>query len=1721
MIRLIRSRLLQSLFATGLLASSASAQVTHTWTGAASGNWGTSGNWDVPTVLNGNVLDTLNFTYPAGTATTAITATNDQGTGTTFNINTINFNTFTGPTFTLANAASNTLTFNGAAAINNNGNIAVTMPAFVAAGNLTLGGTGIGLSTLGAITGTTQSITVSQAAAPVGLLRAYILSSTNGLTGGVSLDRGTVITTTTSTIAFGAVGLGNTGLSVSANGGTWANTNATGGSWGTTAGNINISSGGTLRLTGTSAIVLGNGNSAGTANLITGGGNLEIRSAAALTVNSNSTLSGTVLLDISPYSQLISNTTTGTLTLASISGGNAGSMTSVTAFEVRAGRTLALNNNITGSTLNSNRITGSVTLKNGIMTLSGFTGGGTLTESAGALTLAGYNTLTVTLGGTAGPTTLNFASATRSAEKGTVLIRGTSMGTTGNNTFVTFNTEPSGVDFVGTSITAGSNNLKIIPWVVGDASGSGTGSGFATYGVTGSTGSVGVRPLNTTTEISGALTAGTNVRLTTAVASANVTVNSLVVATSGSLTGTAGATTINVTSGGVMGLAASTIPSNITFPTGVEGFLTATAATTISGAFTGDSGLVKSGGSTVTLTGDNSMLTGTFAVNSGFITVAATTNIPGTGKIIFGGTTAGNVGINASGVGLTITRDLQITNGFLAMTPATIAPMVLSGVISGDGGIRMNTENATLVLSGVNTYKGPTEVRGGTIRINGDAALGDTTVNAGFNFGNLNTMILALDADWTTSRPINTSFNPAGTVIFDTSTFAAVWNGPFTNFSEAATGGTSTGPLNKNGTGSLTVNAVGTFSSAVNVNAGSLTFAQNGAWNASGFVMTANTSLTLDNTIVPAGTGSGPQTINRIRNDAAINLPGTTTLKLIGNASQTITEVLGTTTATSTGNIIEVEASGGFGSILSFSNLIASGGTLTVRGTALGSAALSGSIARIFLTQFNSVAVTNNQLLANVTWEDLNFPGVFSPAQYDTTRGIIAFAPTPVSGTVINNFNPDNVTINAAFTTTGDTTAITGVKIYSLTLDLGTTLTLTGGNPSTVGPNPTGNDSTPDGTFAISGGLLTNQTSAKTITSAVPRTIAFGAAATVTTTTDLTSDANITFTGGGGFTKAGDGVLTINGTYNITGAANISAGTLVLANSTTLGNLTGGGTLTLGANALTVNSANASTFTGTLNLSGAGSLTKTGTAVFTLTPSNALSYTGGTTIANGTLKLGNTNAANAVLGGAVTFGAVANTSGVLDLNGFSPTSDLTGFTVVGTGTGHQVINSNLVTASTVNLNLPGSISLPLSFGGFINVNKNDSNTLTLTGTVVATPAVIGGVFNVNAGTLQFTGGSQGLSLGMSVAVASGASFTLAPTTSGNNSANAFKTVAIAGGGSWINNGGTGGLQFYDSFVNTYQFGGGATITSTGTNAGGSFYHLVTLNSVLPTIVSTAGSTTTNFTTTNSIDQIQNDGAGPLVINVAKGTTPSGVDINFGIRFTAGTTAIVNKTGLGTMALSGTASNSTYAFNVNAGRLLANGSSTGSGLITVNTGGTLAGTGSTTSGISVASGGTLAGGNGNTGTLTLGAVTFVSGSIIGVAITDGSQIAGSLGQSTLGGLPPGSPAGPTSNTFLNKVPGTDTGTDLVNLTVDLTGYPFEVGQVYSYIIGQGFTTTPFTPVTADSRFTFTNGNVLAGSAEYKNDNLGNLYLTFTAIPEPSLMLGLAGLVGVVFARRRKA
>ncbi|MPZ33966.1 MAG: autotransporter domain-containing protein [Rhodospirillales bacterium] len=146
----------------------------------------------------------------------------------------------------------------------------------------------------------------------------------------------------------------------------------------------------------------------------------------------------------------------------------------------------------------------------------------------------------------------------------------------------------------------------------------------------------------------------------------------------------------------------------------------------------------------------------------------------------------------------------------------------------------------------------------------------------------------------------------------------------------------------------------------------------------------------------------------------------------------------------------------------------------------------------------------------------------------------------------------------------------------------------------------TGDNAYSGGANVIDGTLQGNSASLK-------GNIANGAAVVFEQTSNGTYAGNMS--GSGTLTKTGTGILTLTGTNTYSGGTTLSAGTLQ-GNATSLqGNITNNASVVF-------NQAGSGTYAGIM--SGAGTFTKTGAGILTLTGNNT--YSGGTTVGEGTLQ---------------------------------------------------------------------------------------------------------------------------------------------------------------------------------------------------------------------------------------------------------------------------------------------------------------------------------------------------------------------------------------------------------------------------------------------------------------------------------------------------------------------
>ncbi len=252
------------------------------------------------------------------------------------------------------------------------------------------------------------------------------------------------------------------------------------------------------------------------------------------------------------------------------------------------------------------------------------------------------------------------------------------------------------------------------------------------------------------------------------------------------------------------------------------------------------------------------------------------------------------------------------------------------------------------------------------------------------------------------------------------------------------------------------------------------------------------------------------------------------------------------------------------------------------------------------------------------------------------------------------------------------------------------------------------------------------------------------------------SDATIeTIIQNGGIIKEGPQMLYLTGTNTYTGGTTINAGTLRLGAGGSTGSIVGN---VVNNALLEINRSNAYTFAG--DITGTGSLTKLATNVLTLTGNN--SYSGLTTVSNGTLQVeklgmaGSTTATNIGTQAAIYLGSGVNNVGLTYIGAGETTDKVLRFanttgtaTVTASGTGAMVFQNafnfaeagnkllTLTGTSTAANTLQGGILDPAA-GGAVSLLKSGVGTWALSGvnTYTGTTTITGGILRLSgAGAL--------------------------------------------------------------------------------------------------------------------------------------------------------------------------------------------------------------------------------------------------------------------------------------------------------------------------------------------------------------------------------------------------
>ncbi|EDM0564516.1 AIDA autotransporter-like protein ShdA [Salmonella enterica subsp. enterica] len=936
-------------------------------------------------------------------------------------------------------------------------------------------------------------------------------------------------------------------------------------------------------------------------------------------------------------------------------------------------------------------------------------------------------------------------------------------------------------------------------------------------------------------------------------------------------------------------------------------------------AISGSGQVVKSGDETLTLSGANSYTGGTTI--SGGTLVASNVEALGTGDITDNATlemnTGGDFANNIGGTG--------------------------SVVKSGD---------KTLTLSGANSYTGGTTISGGTLVASNVEALGsgDVTDNATLelntggdfanNIGGTGSVVKSGDKTLTLS---GTNSYTGGTTISGGTLVAnnveALGTGDVTDNAtlELNTGGdfdnaiSGSGQVVKSGDKTLTLSGANSYSGATTISGGTLiathvnSLGTGAIDNRASLLLDASGQLTVTdlttesggNTEIGAGSTLQATTLTQ-KSDSTltINLNSNTVDPVIHAASQV--SLAGTLDITGVGDVLDSDPAST--DDLDTFTLIASDKTIAGDFEKLTVAGMDADLAD-FITVDGRIDDTGKQyeLTTALTWyADRDDAVTDAHGTFNLTNADGSFA----VNTVLENVD---ATLDPASATGWDGTSL--IKQGAGTLILNAENTYTGGT-------------------TISGGTLV-----------ATNVDALGSG-------DVTDDATLELNTGGTFdnaisgsgqvVKSGDGALTLSGANSYSGGTLISDGTLVASNVEALGtgDVTDDAVLELNTGGDFDNA-----------ISGSGQVVKSGDETLTLSGSNT--YTGGTLISGGTLVASNvealgsgdvTNDAVLELNTGGTFDNVISGSGQVVKSG----DDALTLSGANTYTGGTTINDGTLVATSVDALGTGDVTdnatLELNTGGTFDNAISGSGQVVKSGDKMLT---LSGANSYSGGTLISDGtlvasnveslGTGDVTNNATLELNTGGDFTNNISGSGQVVKSGDETLTLSGSNTY-----TGGTTINDGTLvaTSVEALGSGDVTNDAVlalNTGGDFANNIggtgsVVKSGDETLTLSGSNTYTGGTLISSGTLVANDvnalGTGDVTDNATLMLNTGGDFIN-----NIGGTGRVEKSGDDTLTLSGSnsytggtliSSGTLVATNVDA---LGSGDVTDNATLELNTGGT--------------------------------------------------------------------------------------------------------------------------------------------------------------------------------------
>jgi len=510
-----------------------------------------------------------------------------------------------------------------------------------------------------------------------------------------------------------------------------------------------------------------------------------------------------------------------------------------------------------------------------------------------------------------------------------------------------------------------------------------------------------------------------------------------------------------------------------------------------------------------------------------------------------------------------------------------------------------------------------------------------------------------------------------------------------------------------------------------------------------------------------------------------------------------------------------------------------------------------------------------------------------------STNGVINVAQGGALN-IASQFTSESTVGSTITKTGGGTLQLTSASAAAFTGGL----TISGGTVEFTAPNALGSFSGAAGGVTFDGGTL-KYTGTGTSTSRYFNTTANGG------TFDNAAAFSLggALTGTGKFTKTGNGTLTLTntstsantlsggfvvsgGAVSITSTASFGSSDVTIQNGATVqdattstSSLSTGRNWTVGSGGGVFELTNAgSDMTLSGNITGAGSFTKTGDGLLTLSGGSGNTFSGGIVIGGGTLSVLNTASLGSAAAG-VTDVTIGNGATLRDTTGVSASSSKA--FAIGAGGG------------TIEVSNPaGSLTISGAFSGSGNLSKAGAGALTLSkdGSTINGLNVTNGTMTVSGDT-AFTGG---------ITVGSGTTLTLTGTNtlSGgvtvNNGTFVFNSVnalGVAAGNTTTLNGGT--MRY----------------TSTGSGSTGRAFAL----SGAPTMDITTGKLTLGGTIGGSGGSLTKTGDGTLVLSGTQsytgGTTVSAGTLLLNGTYSGGAVGVASNASLGGTGSATSVSNS--------------------------------------------------------------------------------------------------------------------------------------------------------------------------------------------------------------------